>query len=53
MRFWVTTLVVLTTTATSLAQGPPAKNPFEGDPEAILAGMGASLYFYLRFRRSR
>ena len=41
---WVTTLVVLLATSASLAQGPPdnptAKNPFEGNPEAILAGMG-------------
>jgi putative heme-binding domain-containing protein len=37
----VTTLVVLVAaTAASLAQTPPAKNPFEGNPDAILAGMG-------------
>jgi putative heme-binding domain-containing protein len=39
---WATTLVVLVAASASLAQGPqsPAKNPFEGNPDAILAGMG-------------
>ena len=36
----VTTLVVLVATSASLAQGQPEKNPFEGNPDAILAGMG-------------
>ncbi len=36
----VTTLVVVFTTVASFAQAPPAKNPFEGNPDAILAGMG-------------
>ena len=34
--------MVLVATSASLAQGPPSpeKNPFEGNPDAILAGMG-------------
>ena len=36
---WVTTLIVLLATPAGLAQQPD-KNPFEGNPDAILAGMG-------------
>lgn len=38
---WLTALVVLAATSASPAQDTPSsKNPFEGNPEAILAGMG-------------